>query len=56
MSSDSRILELARRFEAYPGAIEPTLRGQSIVEFAHELLAKHDVERQDAGEQPEPAE
>jgi hypothetical protein len=33
------ILELASRFQQYPGSKEVTLRGNGIVEFARALLA-----------------
>jgi hypothetical protein len=36
--SDARVLELAARFQQYPGSPEITLRGVGIVEFGRALL------------------
>jgi hypothetical protein len=38
--TDARVLELARKFEQYPGAKVVTLAGPGILEFARALLAE----------------
>lgn len=38
--TDAQILAIAYGFEQYPGAKEPTLRGQAIVDFARALLSE----------------
>ena len=51
--TDTEILELARRHEAYPGSLEPSLRGEdSLLAFARQVIARarelsrgHAVER-----------
>lgn len=44
--TDARVIELARRFEEYPGSspTTPTLRGGSIVEFARVLLDEQAIQ------------
>jgi hypothetical protein len=41
MITDARVIELAKKFEAYPLALEPTIRGvASILAFARALVAE----------------
>lgn len=40
-----RIEALAAKFQQYPGAVEITLRGEGIHEFACALLAEHEAAR-----------
>lgn len=49
MITDARVLELATKYENYPGSIEPTLRGSGVLEFARALLAEHVLPVADSG-------